>query len=157
MRRLQRSISSKYVPRMIRVCCMDILIFWKGTHGNWYASSHSYTRPLRWPLPVLHLPNSACSEGDALCKCSPPRSETFESPLERQLWSESLRFRSCSICGIPRWQLRFHDGIRCNSMVPCAGDHVDIQRVHKSHRCMERGLHSGGDAEWQATLPGQRL
>lgn len=71
-----------------------------GAHGNRYAPRHPYPRPLRRPLPILHLPDPSCAQGDAFCKRAAPRFETIQPTSERQLRSESLRFRSGSFSSI---------------------------------------------------------
>ena len=66
--------------------------------------------------------------------------KAFQSSSQRKLWPEGLRLWSCSLGRLDRWQLWVYDGIRCYSLVQGAKDNAH-QRIHHSHRCVERWLH----------------
>ena len=58
-----------------------------GAHGNRYAPSHSHTRPLRRSLPILHLPDTQSTQGNALCQCPSQRSQAIQLASQCKLRS----------------------------------------------------------------------
>lgn len=139
-------------PQSSRNSCKQISIEWSAhrpllTTTAKYAPFFSDSGPvdLIHLSTVLRLPNPPGTENHAFSGYRASRPKACEPSAQCQLWSQSLRLWLGTEYPINEsWWKRTRDDDRicCDSMVPCAGNHVVLQDVHQGQIFSPVGLRS---------------